>query len=323
MKARLKTYRPLRILGTDIPPGKKTVLNLDIARLHTRTKLEVPIIIQRAREDGPVLLLNAGIHGDEVNGVEIVRQAITGKINVPEKGTVICIPVLNIFGFLNKERAFPDGKDLNRVFPGTKNGSLASRFAYFFMKEIIPHVDYCVDFHSGGASRFNAPHLRISDDKGLMILAKKFGARFIMISSHRDRSFREAASSLGKPVLLFEGGMSLNFDQDVTMCALRGVKRLMHHLGMRDWAEEPGLFQYDGSLVLQKSAWLRARYSGLFRAFIKEGARLVRGQVIGNITDPYGSLEHTVKATHSCYAIGVNHSPIVNQGDAIFNLGEV
>ncbi|HKJ42451.1 MAG TPA: succinylglutamate desuccinylase/aspartoacylase family protein, partial [Sunxiuqinia sp.] len=135
-----KTYKPMNILGTEILPGKRTILNLDIARLHTQTKVEIPVIIERSRQDGPVLLLNAGIHGNEVNGVEIVREIIIRKINKPKCGTVICIPVLNVIGFLNQSREFPDGKDLNRVFPGSKTGSLASIFAYHLMNKILPHV---------------------------------------------------------------------------------------------------------------------------------------------------------------------------------------
>ena len=182
----MRQNKPMKILGTEIIPGKQTILNLDIARLHTRTKVEVPVIVERAREDGPVLLLNAGIHGNEVNGIEIIREIISRKINKPKRGTVICIPVLNVFGFLSQTREFPDGKDLNRVFPGSKTGSLASIFAYHLMNNILPHIDYCIDFHTGGANRFNSSQIRINrGDQELLELAKIFNPRFIVYAPNR------------------------------------------------------------------------------------------------------------------------------------------
>src|SRR5690606_20696067 len=143
--------KEITILKESILPGESKTINMEIARLHTMTKLKIPIIVERSKTDGPVVLFTAGLHGDEINGIEIVRQLIVRKINKPKIGTIICIPIINVFGFVNQRREFPDGRDLNRVFPGSKNGSLASRFAYYLMQEVIPHIDYCIDFHAGGA----------------------------------------------------------------------------------------------------------------------------------------------------------------------------
>ena len=153
--------KPLVILKETILAGESKTINMEIAKLHTMNKLKIPIIVERSKLDGPTVLFTACLHGDEINGTEIVRQLIIQKINKPKRGTIICIPIINIFGFINKTREFPDGRDLNRVFPGSKTGSLASRFAYYILKDIIPHVDYAIDFHAGGASRFNAPQIRI------------------------------------------------------------------------------------------------------------------------------------------------------------------
>ncbi len=150
------------ILGEEIKAGQKRILNLDLAHLYTHTKIEIPVIVERAKEDGPVLLLNSGIHGNELNGIEIVRELLMKKYTKPERGMVISIPTLNVFGFLNQTREFPDGKDLNRSFPGSKKGSLASIFAFHMMNEIVPHIDYCIDFHTGGARRFNSPQKILS-----------------------------------------------------------------------------------------------------------------------------------------------------------------
>jgi len=310
------------ILGEQIKAGQKRILNLDIARLHTHTKVEIPVIIERAREDGPVLLLNAGIHGDELNGVEIVREMLARKYTKPEKGMVISIPTLNVFGFLNQTREFPDGKDLNRSFPGSKKGSLASIFAYHMMNEIVPHIDYCIDFHTGGAQRFNTSQIRISKkDSDLLELAKVFNPRFIVFASEREKSFRQAATTLGKKVLLFEGGKSLDFKQRVTQRGVNGTLRVMHHLGMRDFSKELENGKANGVIEIHKSTWLRAQYGGLFRFFVRDGSKVEKGDVIGVISDPYGRFEYKIKIPKNGYIIGLNHAPIVYKGDAILHLG--
>jgi len=319
----MKEKAPLTILGTSIKAGKKTIINLDIARLHTHTKVEVPIIIQRGKKDGPVLLLNGGIHGDEVNGIEIIRSLITKKFNKPECGTTICIPVLNVIGFLNQSRDFPDGKDLNRVFPGAKNGSLASIFAYHMMSKILPHVDYCVDFHTGGGSRFNSSQIRISKERPeLLELAGVFNPRFIVYAPDREKSFRQVATKMGKRILLFEGGKSLDIHNRITLRGTIGIMKLMHHLGMRDFSKELDGLSYQESIVIRESSWIRARHGGLFRFHVKDGSRVERGDIIGSISDPYGQFEHLVRIPSAGYIIGLNHAPIVYRGDALIHLGK-
>lgn len=184
--------KEIEVLGQIIAKGKGVQLNFDIAKLHTRTKIQVPIIVERGKKEGPTLLVTGGIHGNEINGIEIVRQLISKGYNKPELGMVICIPVVNVFGFLNQARQFPDGRDLNRVFPGSPRGSLASRFAYHIIKEIAPLVDYCIDYHTGGDSRFNVPQVRIGKhDIASLELAKVFSPSFIIKSVRREKSFQE------------------------------------------------------------------------------------------------------------------------------------
>lgn len=310
----------LTILGEDILPGEGKTINMEIARLHTMTKLKVPVIVERAKADGPVVLFTAGLHGDEINGTEIVRQLITRNINKPGAGTIICIPVVNIFGFVNRSREFPDGRDLNRVFPGSKKGSLASRFAYNLLKEIIPHVHYCVDFHAGGASRFNAAQIRlVPNNAELKELSDVFNAPFTLYSKNISGSFRSACGKLGVKMLLFEGGKSLDINPDITYEGVQGVKRLLHHLGMLNPkkvahpAERP-------TITIGSSAWLRARESGLFQNPTRAGQFVTKGEVIALITDPFGKYEKKVKAPHSGYIINSNDSPIVYEGDAIFHI---
>lgn len=314
--------KTITILGENILPGTRKILNLDIARLHTYTKLEVPVIVDRAKNDGPCLLLVSGIHGNELNGVEIVRELLAQKYTKPAVGMVISIPTVNIFGFINQTREFPDGKDLNRMFPGSQKGSLASIFAHHLMTEIIPHVDYCIDFHTGGARRFNSSQIRISKGENeLMALAKVFNPRFIISAGERDKSFREAATNAGKKVFLFEGGKSHDFNQRITQRGVTGTMRLMQHLGMREFSAELAGKDYPPPVVIKESMWIRARQGGLFRFFIKDGAKVEKGQVVGTISDPYGKHEFKVKIPYCGYIIGLNHAPVVYKGDALMHLG--
>ena len=313
----------IELLGQTIARGKSYQLNLDIAKLHTRTRIQVPIIVERGKKDGPVLLITGGIHGNEINGIEIVRQIISKKFNVPENGTIICIPVVNVFGFLNQERQFPDGRDLNRVFPGSPRGSLASRFAYHIIKEIAPQVDYCIDFHTGGDSRFNVPQIRINqEDTESLMLAKVFRAPFIIGSARRDKSFREAMHKLKKKILLFEGGKSNHLDTKVTQAGISGAMRVIEKLGMRNFKDELSRFETteEEPVLINDSKWIRANYSGMFHPKLILGKKVKKGTVIGSISDPFGYFERNIKASHAGYVICINESPIVNQGDAVFHI---
>jgi len=314
----------IEVLGKAISLGKGLQINLDIAKLHTRTKIEVPIIIERATKPGPTILLTGGIHGDEINGVEIVRQIVAKGYNKPQNGMVICIPVVNIFGFLSQTRQFPDGRDLNRVFPGTKRGSLASIFAYHLMKEIVPLADYCLDFHTGGANRFNAAQIRINqEDKEGLELAKVFGAPFIIKSKRKEKSYRDSAIKIGKKVLLFEGGKSLDLDKRITTKGVTGALNVMHYLNIRDFSKElkkSAKAKIEPSIVVEKSKWIRARYSGIFRTSVILGKLYNKGDKIGSISDPFGFFEKDVKAPNKGYIFCKNHAPIVNKGDAIIHI---
>ena len=310
----------LHILGEAIALGDRREINFNVAKLHTRTTLEVPVIIERSKKSGPIVLFTAGIHGDEVNGVEIVRQIIAKGINKPKKGTIICIPVINIFGFINMDRAFPDGRDLNRMFPGTKSGSLASRVAYKLVQEIVPKVDLIIDYHTGAANRFNAAQIRIvNDDSQLKKLASIFGAPFVLYSKNLKKSFRNTCFKLGIPMLLFEGGKSFHFNTTITNTGVNGAKRVLNHFGMLN-AKFRISKPKKKCVFIAKSKWIRAKYSGMFRASIAINSKVKKGDVIGHITGPFGKFHHFVKAENSGYIFNVNEAPIVNQGDALFHI---
>lgn len=316
-------YKKIEILGVEILPKSSHFIYMDVARLHNNNTLKVPVIIERGSEDGPTVLLNAGVHGDELNGVEIVRQMINRKLNKPNKGTIICIPTLNIFGFINQDRKFPDGKDLNRMFPGTASGSLASQFAYSFTEKIIPNVDYVLDFHTGGAERVNVPQIRcVFKDEDNLELAKVFGTRFIMNSPNVSKSLRAMLGKMKIPILLYEGGKTMCYEDYVIEEGVNGAIRVLNHLGLTN----NEVCKSRESIIITKSSWLRASFSGMFHLKIdvsESGNKVSKGTILATITDPYGQLSKNIKAPSDCHIFCVNTAPIVNKGDAIFHITKI
>ncbi len=310
----------LTILGQNIPLGTSCRLDLGIASLFTDTPVEVPIIIERSITPGPTVLITAGIHGDEVNGMEVVRQVISHGVNKPAKGTIICIPVINVFGFIAKSRYFPDGRDLNRVFPGTKGGSLASRVAYRFTTEVLPMADLCLDFHTGGADRFNAAQVRvIPDDENVKAIAAIFHAPFTLYDPYIPNSYRETCGKLGIPLLLNESGMSLNLDKEMAREAVDGVIRVLSYLGML----APGIrvpMPRHPSVIVEETKWVRADRSGFLHVKVVMHQHVKAGDVLCTVSDPYGSRSEPMVAPKSGYVINISKAPMVYQGDAIFNL---
>ncbi|MCB0793653.1 MAG: succinylglutamate desuccinylase/aspartoacylase family protein [Flavobacteriales bacterium] len=309
----------VRILGESVRPGEQLTLDLQVARLYTRTSVNIPVVVHRSMADGPVLLLLAGVHGDEVNGIDTVRRILNDVGTRPiEKGTLVAIPVFNVFGFLNMKRQLPDGRDLNRYFPGSPKGSLASRLAHALAKDVLPAVDLTIDLHSGSAQRYNLPHIRFTeDDERSLELARVFDAPLIVQAPVRPRSIREMLHQQGRSYLLFEGGKAQSLDHDAIRVAHRGITRIMEHLGL--WSGTSDLTQ--GTSMITGSRWVRAGHSGLFHPMMENGSKVSQGMILGLITDPYGEMAKQVKAPFDGTLFCVNTAPVVNQGDALFHLG--
>ena len=304
-------------LGKEIPAGKRTVLDLKVAKLHTRTTVNVPIIIERSNNPGPIVLLLAGIHGDETNGVGIIREIINLKLNIPKNGTIICIPVFNIFGYLIQTREFPDGRDLNRMFPGTINGSLASQFAYQFTKEIAPLVDYVIDFHTGGGERDNIAQIRCNeDDEKALELAKVFNPPMIVFSNNISKSLRDTLYKMDKTVLLFEGGKSKELNPTIINEGVNGTRNVLIHLGLI----EGKLTVRETPVYINKAKWLRASDSGMFKIMVKNGSFVKKKEVLGIIQDPFGEFKKKIYAPFNGFIFCINKTPIVNKGDALFHM---
>jgi len=310
--------KKIEIDGRLVKPGEEVQINAVIGRLPTRTPVNIPVFVNRSKIDGPVLLIMAGIHGDETNGIEIVRRFIKDRLDKPLIGTVISIPVVNVYGFINHSRGLPDGKDLNRSFPGSKTGSLASRLAYFMMNEILPLIDYGLDFHTGGKSHNNYPQIRaFFNSEEDMELAKIFGPPFIIHSGFREKSLRKAASKNGKQILVYEGGETLRLRKQVIDKGIEGILRVMHHLKMREDSTPPSM----ESIIIGNSSWVRAKYAGLHHSLVRNGEKVDKNQLLGLITDPYGQFEKKIKSPMDGYVIGINNFPVVNMGDALLHIG--
>jgi uncharacterized protein len=310
--------KELKIAGHTILPGEFKEIDINIARLPSHTIIDTPIYVSRGLEDGPVLALIAGMHGDEINGMEIVRRILDGGMHQPKRGTVICMPIINMYGFLNYSRDVPDGKDINRSFPGSRNGSLASRVAYHLMHDVIPVIDYGIDFHTGGAMRANYPQVRalLTDEKNIE-LAQAFHAPFTLNAPFRPNSLRKEASKRGKYIIVYEGGESLRFDQNAIKEGIAGTLRLMKHLNMIEEAPHPDV----ENKMIWSTTWIRAKSAGLFQTNVYCGQLVQKDEWVGTITDPFGEFKEKVITPVTGYVVGLNNIPVINAGDALMHIG--
>ena len=313
---------PLSIAGTIIKPGTKTTLQIPVASLYTHTEMDLPIHVIHGKKPGPKLFVSAAIHGDELNGVEIIRRLLLHKSVSSLSGTLVAIPVVNMFGLIQHSRYLPDRRDLNRSFPGSKKGALASRLAFIFMETIVKSCDYGIDIHTGALHRSNLPQIRADlDDVETRQLAEAFGVPVIINSDMRDGSLREAASKNGVKTLLYEAGEALRFDELAIKAGLRGVIRIMRHLDMlkpskrKDTIVEP--------YMARSRFWIRASHSGVLRTVKKLGDQVTKGEKLGTISDPtdvFSKTEYPVYAERAGIIIGKTNLPLVNEGDAIYHL---
>ena len=305
------------INGTEILPGERKLIRIEMEELPTHTVIEMPVWVFRAKKEGPCLLITAGMHGDETNGTEIIRRMVRAQSIVPEAGTVIAVPVVNIYGFIHRTRSLPDGRDLNRSFPGSKKGSLARRLAYTLISEILPHADLGLDLHTGGANRTNYPQVRCDLRKPYLLeLAEAFGAPFIVHSNPIANSFRKVAGDQNKPVLVYEAGESMRLDEQAIEEGQKGISRLLHHLNLR--SEGPPA---EISIQLDTRRWVRAPISGMFRSLVKSGEKVKKGQPLGSISDPFGEREEWILSKEDAYVIGRNNDSVIHAGGALFHLG--
>lgn len=302
----------------EIKAGENKTVILNSYELHTKSSIKIPVHVIRSKKAGPTILFSAGLHGEETNGIEIIRKLV-GREEVKNLkcGTIIAIPVINIVSFLYSTRDLPDGRDLNRCFPGTKNGSLGSRIAYDLMKHIIPLIDFGVDFHTGGAKISNYPQIRcVFDFPENLAIAKKFSAPLIIDSKYREGTLRKEASKKNKPILVYEGGESMRFDYLSINEGINGCLRLMKAYKMVDIS-----IPNNHAVKLIRDSWIRAGASGLFHMNASNGAHVRKDDLLGVICNPFGEVEYKILSPVDGYIVGVNNQPVVNEGDALIHLG--
>jgi len=312
---------PFEFGGVSIAPGSSETVDLPISRLSTHTEVSMPVRILHGAKYGPTLFVSAAIHGDEIIGVEMIRRLLKNISAKRLHGTLLAVPVVNAFGFIAHNRYLPDRRDLNRVFPGSARGSLAAQLANVFTTEIVSRSDYGIDLHSAGMNRENLPQIRVSPgNERADELADVFGAPAIIKSPLRDGSLRKTADDAGCTMLLMESGEALRFDEFAIRIGVRGILRVMAHLGMgirKQPAAAASSVRSDGS------RWVRAEEGGIFRAMRKTGDMVEEGEQIGAISDPFGDMEIEVLAPLTGLIIGRSVMPIVNQGDALMHIARV
>ena len=304
-----------------IEPGRSRRLELPVSRLPTQTMLYLPITVVNGVESGHKLWLSAAIHGDELNGVEIISQ-ILAKVDPKKlKGTIIAVSIVNVFGFIEQSRYLPDRRDLNRSFPGSETGSLASRLANLFMREVVSHSTHGIDLHTAAVHRINLPQIRANlTDEDTYNCAKAFGAPLMMHASTRDGSLRHAATKKGIPVLLYEAGEALRFDPLAIKVGVEGIMRVMDSLGMY---RDDSVATFPTPIHSDRSKWIRASRGGIFHLEVALGDKVCKKQQLGYITDAFGEERVAIRASVEGIVISHIQNPLVNQGDAIVHLAVI
>nr|WP_225887148.1 succinylglutamate desuccinylase/aspartoacylase family protein [Nodosilinea nodulosa] len=311
---------PLTVGGETVPRGKRLRLDLPVARLTTGNMLSLPITVVNGRKPGPRLWLSAAIHGDELNGVDIIRRVVKELKPHRLSGSVIAVPVVNVFGLLDQSRYLPDRRDLNRSFPGSVRGSLASRLAALFMKEVVSQCTHGIDLHTAAIHRTNLPQVRADlQDAATYDFARAFGAPVMLHASHRDGSLRQAAAKRHIPTLLYEAGEALRFDENAIQTGVEGIYRVMAYLGMVAPLASPP----PATVEAQKTRWMRASRSGIWHRAIALGETIQQRQSLGFISDTFGDKPVQVRSSMAGIVIGHGQNPLVNQGDALVHIASL
>jgi len=312
----------LEIASTVIAPGTRVTVQVPVASLYTNTRMDMPVHVVHGRKSGPRLFVSAAIHGDEINGVEIIRRLLAHKAIREIHGSLIAIPIVNMFGLLQHSRYLPDRRDLNRSFPGSARGPLASRLAHIFMETIVKNCDYGIDIHTGAQHRSNLPQIRAKlDDVTTKELAYAFGVPVIINANVRDGSLREAAAENGVKMLLYEGGEALRFDELAIKAGLQGILQVMRYLQMIKPSKRHK--QSVEPYIAKSRYWIRAPQSGVLQDRKKLGDLVEKNELLGTISDPTVIADHNEADVHADRAgiiIGKTNLPLVTEGTAIYHI---
>jgi len=309
----------IEFADSTIPAGKRARVEIPVGRRISGAEVALPVEVVHGKMPGPRLFVCAAVHGDEINGVEIIRRVLRRRLLPDLRGTLIAVPVVNLFGFIGLSRYLPDRRDLNRSFPGSASGSLAARLAHTFVREVVEKSTHGIDLHTAAVHRSNLPQIRAClDDEETDRLARAFGVPVLIDANVRDGSLRQCVFERQIPMLLYEGGEALRFDESAIRAGVRGVLSTMRALGML-----PGGMVSASTaepFVARSSYWFRAPISGILRARRSLGAHIEAGQKLGTIADPLGADECVLRAEKPGIVIGRTELPLVNEGDALFHV---
>jgi hypothetical protein len=311
----------IEVGGTSVARGQSAIVYLPVADLYTHTQLSLPVHVINGRKPGPTLCLTAAIHGDEINGVDIIRRLLKSSEIKHLSGCLLAAPIVNVFGFINRSRYLPDRRDLNRSFPGREKGSVAARLAHLLAREIINKADVGIDLHTGAIDRTNLPQIRADlDNEKVLAMANAFGTPVIINANIVEGSLRGYAAQRNIPILVYEAGEALRFDEVSIRAGLQGVRRVMRLLGMLPPRERrnPTI----SPVISTSTSWMRAPASGIVSTRCRLGDRVKIGETLATIGDPFGEVKFDVPTTVNGIVIGHSMLPLAHEGDALFHIAQ-
>lgn len=315
----MEKNRTVNVGGKQIHAGERATIDLPFADLYTHTEMLLPVHVVNGLRPGPTVFVAAALHGDELNGVEIVRKLLGLPGLRKLCGCLLAIPVVNVLGFINRSRYLPDRRDLNRLFPGSETGSIGARLAHLIGTEIVSQCDFGIDLHTGAVNRTNLPQIRANlDDAQTEALARAFGAPVVIDAAVREGSLRQFAADRGVRTIVYESGEALRFDELSIRVGVNGIRRVLRELGML-----PAGKGHKGQLkplVAHATTWVRAGGSGVFRTRCRLGDSIEKDDTLGIIADPFSEGETLVNAPVRGVVIGRSTSPLTHAGDALFHI---
>lgn len=311
--------RDLEIGGVTIKRGETKRIELPMPPLYTDTRMSMPVHVQRGKRDGPTMFVSGAVHGDELNGIEIVNRLLKNKSIKTLRGTLIAVPIVNGYGVLNQSRYLPDRRDLNRSFPGSAKGSIAGRLAHLFLKEIVSKCDVGIDLHTGAIHRSNLPQIRADlDDAQTLAMAEAFGLPVLLNADIRPGTLRQAAGESGVKVLLYEAGEALRYDEFSIRAGVKGVINVMREIGMLNKRQRKG--HKISKFVARQSGWVRATESGFVSHVAQLGDHVDKGGVLAIIADPYGTELCKILCPEEGVVIGKQNIPLSQEGEAMYHI---
>ncbi|MBY6063822.1 succinylglutamate desuccinylase [Pseudidiomarina sediminum] len=316
----MKPRAAFKLAGQKIAAGSRHSVKIPAARLYNDTPMDLHAEVFHGVKPGPTLLVCAAIHGDELNGIEICRRLICTTDAQELSGTLIVVPIVNVFGFIQQSRYLPDRRDLNRCFPGSERGALGSRLAYLFNESLVQNVTHIVDLHTGAIHRSNLPQVRVdTDNDEALEMAWAFNSPVVLHSKERDGSLRALASELGIPLILYEAGEALRFDYPAIKAGVNGVQNVMKHLKMLKGRRTRKKVT---PVLARRSAWIRNEYDGLVVPQVQLGQTIQKGQIIALTVNPHGDEQHSLRSPYHGIVIGISNIPVANEGEALFNIAQ-